>query len=270
MTPARSLGPITLAIDIGGTGLKAMALDAKGKMLTDRLRVPTPYPIPPTRLVSELRKLVAPIGSFDRISVGFPGMVRNGHVLTAPHLVLSDGPDSAVDPQSLKAWHGFDLASTLARELGRPTRVVNDADMQGLDVASGKGLEIVITLGTGFGTAVLHDGQLAPHLELSQHPFRKGETYDEQLGDVAMRKVGKKKWNTRVQQAIATLDVLLVFDHLYIGGGNARHVKGPLGERISIIDANAGLLGGIRLWDQGGTAQSRPRVKRRKRPAAPA
>src|ERR1043165_4709915 len=261
MTSARRPAPITLAIDIGGTGLKAMALDAKGARLTDRLRVPTPYPIPPTRLLSELRRLVEPIEHFDRISVGFPGMVRNGHVLTAPHLVLSAGPDSAVDPKSMQAWHGFDLATALAEEFGKPARVVNDADLQGLDVASGKGLELVITLGTGFGTALLHDGQLAPHLELSQHPFRKGGTYDEQLGDVAMRKVGKKKWNKRVRKAIETLDVLLVFDHLFIGGGNARHVKGALGDRVSVIDANAGLLGGIRLWDQDGTAQSRPRRK---------
>ena len=254
MSPARRSGPITLAIDIGGTGLKAVTLDAKGKMFIDRLRVRTPYPLPPRRLIAELRALVRPVEAYDRVSVGFPGMVRDGRVLTSPHLVLSDGPDSKVDPNSLKAWSNFDLASALTKTFGKPTRVVNDADLQGLDAATGKGLEVVITLGTGFGTAVLNQGQLVPHMEFSQHPLRKGQTYDEQLGDVALKKVGKKVWNKRVRKAIAALDAVLEFDHLYIGGGNSRKLTGSLGDRVSIIDTNAGLLGGIRLWDQAAPA----------------
>ena len=262
MTTARRSGPITLAIDIGGTGLKAVTLDAKGNMLIDRLRVPTPYPLPPRRLIKELRALVSSVESYDRVSVGFPGMVRNGRVLTAPHLVLSDGPDSDVDPGSLKAWTNYDLASALTKALGKPTRVVNDADMQGLDVATGKGLEVVITLGTGFGTAVLNQGQLLPHMELSQHPFRKGENYDEQLGDVTLKKIGTKKWKKRVRKAIIALDAVFEYDHLYIGGGNARKLKEPLGERVTTIDNSAGLLGGIRLWDQAAHTPVRRTAKR--------
>ncbi len=116
--------------------------------------------------------------------------------------------------------------------------------------SSGQGLEVAVTLGTGFGTAVLHDGQLAPHMELSQHPFRHGENYDEQLGDEARKRVGTERWSKRVHKAIANLDTLLMFDHLYIGGGNAARVKGDLPPNVTIIDPNAGLLGGIRLWDQ--------------------
>ena len=250
MTPARRSAPVTLAIDIGGSGLKALTLDAKGKALVDRIRVPTPYPLPPKRLVAQLVELVKPIGNYDRVSVGFPGMVRNGRILSAPHLVLSNGPDSKIDPKSLKAWTNFDLASAMAKALGKPTRVVNDADLQGLDASSGKGLEVAITLGTGFGTAVLSEGQLVPHMELSQHPFRHGETYDEQLGDVARRNVGNKIWSKRVHKAIAVLDSVFMFDHLYVGGGNATRLQGTPGERVSVIDPNAGLLGGIRLWDQ--------------------
>jgi polyphosphate glucokinase len=252
MTSARRTAPITLAIDIGGSGLKALTLDAAGKPLIDRLRVPTAYPAPPAQLVQQLRELVKPVKKYDRISVGFPGMVRAGLVLTAPHLVLAAGPGSDVDPLSAQAWDHFDLAAALATTLGKPTRVVNDADLQGLDAATGVGLEVVVTLGTGFGTAVLHDGQLAPHMEFSQHRFRDGETYDQQLGDVALKAVGKKEWSTRVHKAIAMLDAVFVFDHLYIGGGNTRHLLGALGPKVTIIDANAGLLGGIRLWDQGG------------------
>ena len=95
----------------------------------------------------------------------FPAWSATDGVLTAPHLVLSDGPDSKIDPKSVKAWINFDLASALAKAFGKPTRVVNDADLQGLDAATGKGLEVVITLGTGFGTAVLNQGQLVPHME---------------------------------------------------------------------------------------------------------
>jgi polyphosphate glucokinase len=250
MTPVRRSGPVTLAIDIGGSGLKALTLDAKGNALIDRIRIPTPYPLPPKRLIDQLADLVRPIDNYDRVSVGFPGMVRKGRVLSAPHLVLSSGPDSKIDPKSVKAWSNFDLASALAKALGKPTRVVNDADLQGLNAASGKGLEVVITLGTGFGTAVLSEGQLVPHMEISQHPLRHGETYDEQLGDVARKNLGKKAWSKRVRKAIAVLDSVFMFDHLYVGGGNATRLQGSLGERVSVIDSNAGLLGGIRLWDQ--------------------
>jgi polyphosphate glucokinase len=250
MTTPRVVGPITLAIDIGGTGLKAAALDKAGKMLTDRLRIPTPYPLAPASLVQHLHQLAAPIKRFDRVSVGFPGMVRNGLILSAPHLVLAKGPGSKVDPNLVHAYHRFDLADALAEAFGKPTRVVNDADLQGLDVASGNGLEVAITLGTGFGTAVLHDGQLAPHMEMSQLPFRNGETYDEQLGDAARKRIGATRWSKRVHKAIAILDTLLIFDHLYIGGGNEGRVKGALGPKVSTIDPNAGLLGGIRLWEQ--------------------
>jgi polyphosphate glucokinase len=250
MTAKRVAGPITLAIDIGGTGLKACSLDRAGKMLTDRLRVPTPYPLPPTSLVSELCQLAAPLKNCDRVSVGFPGMVRDGLILSAPHLVLAEGPGSRVDPDVATAWHRYDLAGALAEAFGKPTRVINDADMQGLDAASGKGLEVVITLGTGFGTAVLHDGQLAPHMELSQHRFRNGETYDEQLGDTTRKQIGIAKWSKRVHKAIANLDALFMFDHLYVGGGNSTRLKGAVGPKVTTIDPNAGLLGGIRLWDQ--------------------
>ena len=211
-----------------------------------------------------------PVPAYDRISVGFPGMVRNGRILTAPHLVLSNGPGSKVDQASLTAWHQFNLAAALAKALGKPTRVVNDADLQGLDVAAGKGLEVVVTLGTGFGTAVLHDGQLTPHMEFSQHRFRNGDTYDEQLGDEALQRVGKKSWSKRVHKAIAALDAVFMFDHLYIGGGNARHLQGTLGARVSVIDTNAGLLGGIRLWDQGKpSSHTNPIAGSPRRKAAP-
>ena len=191
-------GPVTLAIDIGGTGLKADALDANGHMLVDRVRTPTEYPCPPDALISALRGLVAPLPAFDRVSAGFPGVVRNGLVLSAPHFVTVDGPGSHIDPELVKAWDHFDLASALKRTWQRPTRVLNDADLQGLDVVSGRGVELVVTLGTGVGTAIFEDGRLGSHLELAHHPFRKGEAYNDQLGAAARKHIGNKRWKTIV------------------------------------------------------------------------
>ena len=252
VTDARAEGPITLSIDIGGTGLKAGVLDAKGALIGDRARRPTTYPMPPERMVDELVALVQPLASFDRVSAGFPGMVRGGVVLSAPKFNTARGPETEIDPDLDRRWHGFDLAHALEGRLGKPTRVVNDADMQGSAVVAGNGLELVITLGTGVGTALFHDGRLLPHLEMAHQPFRKGETYDQQLGDAALKDVGRTRWNDRVQRALTNFDALFFFDHVYIGGGNAARVDLPstgLGDRASLVDNTAGILGGITLWE---------------------
>ena len=225
----------TLAIDVGGTGLKASVIDDTGRLLTDRVRVDTPVGSPPREIVEALARLVAPLGSFDRVSVGFPGVVRNGRVLTAPNL-------------DNKGWKDFDLAGALGRALGKPVRVANDADVQGLAVIAGKGVEMVITLGTGFGTGLYLDGRLAPHLELSHHVFRKGETYDEHLGNAARKRVGNGKWNKRVRKAIRSLRALTSFDHLYIGGGNAKKIDFELDPDVTVVSNDAGIKGGIALW----------------------
>ncbi|MDA8392027.1 MAG: ROK family protein [Actinomycetota bacterium] len=241
-------GPTTLAIDVGGTGLKAVLLDGAGKMATEEVRVPTTYPCPPDRLVAALLGLTASLGAYDRLAVGFPGMVRRGRVLSAPHFVTVQGPGSAIDPVLEQRWDRFDLAAALEAEFARPTRVVNDADLQGAAVVEGRGLELVVTLGTGVGTALFLDGALAPHLEFAHHPFRHDQTYNEQLGDRARKQVGNGRWNHRVGKAMATLYRLTLFDHLYVGGGNAKHVSVDLGSRATLVDNVAGLLGGFKLW----------------------
>jgi polyphosphate glucokinase len=229
-TPVR-----TLAIDIGGSGLKASLLDEQGEIVSERVRVDTPRPCPPELMVDTLAKLVAPLGSFDRVSVGFPGVVRKGTIVTAHNLGEED-------------WIGFDLREALAARLGKPVQVKNDADVQGLGAIRGVGIEMVITLGTGFGTALFDDGWIAPHIELAHHPFRRGESYEEQLGDRALRRAGHRKWQRRVKRAIKTLRRLTHFDRLYIGGGNARLIDIELPADVEIISNEVGMRGGIWLW----------------------
>lgn len=224
-----------LAIDIGGTGLKAALLSLDGEMMTERLRVVTPHPCTPDDLVNALVKLVEPLDGFDNVSVGFPGVVRHGKIITAPNL----GTD---------VLKGFDLAAALGERLGKPVRLINDADMQGYGAIEGKGLEMVITLGTGFGSALFMDGQLAPHLEIAHLPFRKDKTYDQQIGDKARKKIGKKTWNRRVKRAIDTLRVLTNFDKLYIGGGNAERIDFKLDPDVKTISNECGVRGGAWLW----------------------
>jgi polyphosphate glucokinase len=235
-TAERSAGLLTLAIDIGGTRLKAGILATTGKMSTGPHRVDTPHPAAPAAVVDALVDLVGPLGKFDRISIGFPGVVRNGRVLTAPNL-------------GSPAWHGFALADTLAERLGVPARIENDATVQGLGVIAGRGLECVITLGTGMGFALFQDGRPAPHLELSQHPVRGHKTYDQYIGNAAFRAVGRKQWNRRVRKAIDCINTLTSYDTLYIGGGNSKNVQLDLPASVQLVSNEAGITGGIRLWD---------------------
>ena len=235
--PSGDRGPYTLAIDIGGTALKASVLDRRGRMIVERLRMPTPYPCSPKILLRALVKLTGPLPSFDRISIGFPGVVRGGHVVTAPHFGKKD-------------WPGYPLEAAVAQRLERPARLLNDAEVQGLGVIAGRGLEVVLTLGTGIGSAVFADGWLAPHLELAQHPLCDGETYNEYAGNEALHRHGKKKWNRRVLKTIETVDSLLHYDVLYLGGGNARHLTVDLPRNVRITSNESGITGGIHLWDE--------------------
>ncbi|HEY9615749.1 MAG TPA: ROK family protein [Microcoleaceae cyanobacterium] len=223
----------TLSIDIGGSGIKGMVLDETGQPLNERVRVATPQPATPTPVIAAIVELVKGL-EFDRVSVGFPGVVRSGVTETAVNL----HPD----------WVGFDLAGTLTQELGKPTRVCNDADMQGLGAIAGQGVELVITLGTGFGSALFLDGRLVPNLEMGHHEFRKGETYEEQLGRAALDLHGKKRWNQRLEKAIASLQHLFNYDCLYIGGGNTDRINFELPANVKIVPNISGILGGIALW----------------------
>ncbi len=224
----------TLSIDIGGSGIKTLVLDESGQPQTERNRVETPQPAKPDLVIDAIVSLTTQQGAFDRASAGFPGVVRAGITETAANL----------DP----AWIGFDFAKALSDRLDKPVRVVNDADMQGMGAISGQGVELVVTLGTGFGSALFLNGKLVPNLEMGHHEFRNKETYEQQLGRATLDLVGQKKWNRRLEKAIESLKNLFNYDRLYIGGGNTNKIITELPPNVKIVPNVSGLLGGIVLW----------------------
>ena len=226
-----------LAIDIGGSNVKATLLSAQGQMIADYKKLPTPLPSSPDRVIATIEQLSKNFPGYEKISVGFPGYVKSGVIMTAPNL-------------GTEAWQQFPLAERLSTVLQKPARVVNDADMQGLGVVSGKGFEIVVTLGTGFGTAVLYNGVLLPHLELAHHPVTKLKDYDAYIGDKEMERVGKQRWNKRMMRVLSILKTVFNYDHLYIGGGNSDALTFKLDDNITIVNNKDGIKGGARLWSQ--------------------
>ncbi len=234
----RPAGPMTLAIDVGGTHLKAGILSPEGTMTAGPSRVDTPHPAPPAKVVDALVGLAEPLGRFARISIGFPGVVRNGRVLTAPNLgQRRPGTISRLPRHWPNGW---------ARRRGWRTTPPCRAS----GVIAGQGVECVITLGTGMGFALFEDGRPAPHLELSQHPVRGRKTYDKYIGNAALHAVGRKRWNRRVRTAIGFIETLTDCDvAVYRRRQFAACCSGDLPKNVRIVSNEAGITGGIRLWD---------------------
>ena len=236
-TPRAATGglPRTLCIDIGGTGLKMIVLDPKGKPLCERQRVETPRPATPESVLGTLRGMMKGAPAFERVSVGFPGVVKRNVVVTAPN--LDEG------------WAGFALGAAIEKETNKATRVLNDAGVQGYGVITGRGTEIILTLGTGMGCAIFVNGTYVPNVELAHHPFKNGRSYEDHIGNKALEKVGKKRWNERVREVLDVVLPIFNPDVVYLGGGNAKKLKGKLPEIVKVTDNVAGLLGGIALWN---------------------
>lgn len=224
-----------LSIDIGGSHIKATILNEKGEMEIAYSKIPTPKPSTPKNLLDAIKKLIKDFPAYNHISSGFPGYVKNGVVKTAPNL-------------GTEAWKDFDLQKTYTDTFGVPALVVNDADMQGLGVIEGEGLEMVITLGTGFGTALFKNGYLLPHLELSQHPLKDGKGYDEYVGDKGLESKGEEHWNKRMKKVFEILKTVFNYDTLYIGGGNSDKLDFKLDKNMKIVNNRLGIKGGARLW----------------------
>jgi polyphosphate glucokinase len=235
---------LTLAIDVGGSSIKAIILQDDGTNASAKSLVHTPHPATPDAIVQTLVDLINKQGRYDRISIGFPSVVENGITRGAINLH--------------PAWDGFPLAEVLQNKLDKPIRIANDADVQGCGAIAGQGVELVITLGTGFGSSLFLDGKLLPNLELGQHIFRDRNTYEDLLGQAALEQVGIEIWNSRLLNAIATLYKLFNYDKLYIGGGNARLVSVELPANVAIISNDLGLIGGLALWQSCSALRSSP------------
>lgn len=228
-------GEKILSLDIGGSSIKATILNEEGKMLHDYAKVKTPDPSTPENVVMAIKILVKEFDHYDKVSVGFPGYLKKGVVYTAPNL-------------GTNSWKTVNLNLLVRHALQKPVRTINDADMQGLAFVKGKGLEMMVTLGTGFGTALLLDGNLMRHIELAQHPITKNHTYDSYVGEAALVKEGKEKWNKRIKKIVKILKTVFNYDHLYIGGGNASKIDFKLDDNIEIVTNKDGIKGGARLW----------------------
>lgn len=224
-----------LSIDIGGSRIKATILDIEGKMLRDYERIKTPVSAIPDHVMEAILELTKSFEAFTKVSVGFPGYVRSGVVFTAPNL-------------GTEKWSGVDLKKRLFELLKQPVRVVNDADMQGLGFATGNGLEMIVTLGTGFGTALLMNGNLLPHFEIAHHPVSKERDYDQYIGNKALEEIGIDRWNRRMKKVIEIMKTVFNYDHLFISGGNSKKINFKTDDNVSLVSNVDGIKGGARLW----------------------
>lgn len=226
----------TLAVDIGGGTIKVLALDDSGEPVTETLGEPTPVPATPEAVISLIHDMADALPPHRRVSVGFPGVVKNGVAQNAPN--LGD-----------ELWRGVPLTGLLTQMLQRPVRAVNDADLQGLGVMQGEGVELVLTLGTGMGAALFTNGILVPNLELGHHPLRDGKTYEDLVRDSELKRIGAVEWTARVVLAVEQLEPIFNYDTLHLGGGNVRHLKTELPENVRIFSLAEALRGALKLWD---------------------
>ena len=218
----------TLVVDVGGTGIKATLVNDLGRPVGHRIRRETPPSGMPGEVLDVIVSLAKHFETFDRVAIGFPGVLIDGIVKQAPNLA----------PE----WQDFNIVQVLQARLRKPVRAANDADVQGFGAISGTGVELVMTLGTGVGTSLFVDGRLVPNLEIGKNKLR----------NESLQKVGKKRWNKRVAKFVRKLDRMFHFSKLYIGGGNSREVDvGLLPANVTIVSNMNGLIGGIALWRCG-------------------
>jgi polyphosphate glucokinase len=227
--------PLTLVVDVGASGIKAALVNELGDLVGRPVRRDTPSSGMPGELIDTMVALAKHFESFDRVAVGFPGIIIDGIVRQAPTLA----------PE----WKDFNLVEVLQARLKKPVRAANDADVQGFGAIVGKGVELVVTLGTGVGTSLFTDGRLVPNLEVGKDKLR----------NERLQKDGKKKWNRRLATFIRRLEERFHFTRLYIGGGNSKKVDiSQLPPNVTVVSNLNGLVGGIALWRDG-----EPPVRRR-------
>jgi polyphosphate glucokinase len=213
-----------LVVDVGGTHVKVRRTGQKTE-----LRIPSGPNMTADKMVTAVRKVAAD-WKFEAVTLGYPGAVIHGRIVSKPHNLGS-------------GWVGFDFR----KAFGCPVKIINDAAMQALGSYEGKRM-LFLGLGTGLGSAMIIDGVLEP-MELAHLPYKKGRTYEDYIGLVGLKRLGKKKWRRHVNTVVKLLRNALEADCIVLGGGNARLLKRlPFGARIG--DNSNAFRGGCRLWDK--------------------
>jgi polyphosphate glucokinase len=216
----------TLVVDIGGTNIKMLATGQK-----EPRKMPSGPSMTAAKMVQVVKESVKD-WDYDRITVGYPGPVINGHPLREPHN-LGGG------------WMKFDFG----KAFGCPVKVINDAAMQALGSYQG-GRMLFLGLGTGLGSAMIVDGVLEP-MELAHLLYRKGKSYEDYLGLRGLNRLGKKKWRSHVAKVTKMLKESLEADYVVLGGGNSKKLKTlPPDTRLG-NNLNA-FRGGFKLWEKQG------------------
>jgi polyphosphate glucokinase len=211
-----------LVVDVGGTHVKLLATGHRVP-----IKIVSGPKLTPREMVRAVRDATAE-WKYDRVSIGYPGPVRDGKPLENPWNL---GP----------GWVRFDYG----KAFGKPVRLVNDAAMQALGSYEG-GRMLFLGLGTGLGSTLIHDGVVIP-LELAHLPYERGKTYEQVIGEAGFQRLGKHRWRKHVEQVVELFSAAFLVDYVVLGGGNVRHVKQlPKGARRG-KNANA-FTGGYRLW----------------------
>ncbi|MGH9019507.1 MAG: ROK family protein [Acidimicrobiales bacterium] len=212
-----------LAVDVGASTIKVCAVGADGELLESVRHVATPYPCEPHRLVTTVATEGASAG-LSRMGVGFPGDVADGVVVEPGNLSRPGGIATEVDAALHDAWHGFDLQAALRRESEIDVRVVNDATLAALGCSRGQGRELVVTLGTGFGIALVVDGSATRIRDVGAEDFGGLGTYDEVFGEPSRARDGEL-WRERLIVALGRFAAEFSASTVHVGGGNARVVE---------------------------------------------
>jgi polyphosphate glucokinase len=211
-----------LAIDVGGTHVK---IRVSGRRETREFESgPT---MTPRRMVARVRVLAGDM-KYDVVSIGYPGVVVHGKIVTEPHNLG-------------RGWVGFNFR----KAFGRPTQVMNDAAMQAIGSYEG-GRMLFLGLGTGLGSALVVDGTVAP-MELAHLPYKNGRTYEDYVGDRGRRRLGAKKWRRTVADVVEQLSKALEADYVVLGGGNAKKLK-KMPKNARLGSNEFAFLGGFRVW----------------------
>jgi polyphosphate glucokinase len=216
--------PKVLVIDVGGTNIKLLATGQK-----EPRKIPSGPAMTAGKMVREVKAAVKD-WKFDRVSLGYPGPIINGHPLREPHNLG-------------RGWMRFNFSQAF----GCPVKILNDAAMQALGSYKG-GRMLFLGLGTGLGSAMIVGGILEP-MELAHLTYKKGKTYEDYLGLRGLERLGKKKWRLQVAKIAKKLRAALEADYVVLGGGNSKKLKKlPAGIRLG-SNENA-CLGGFRMWEK--------------------